>query len=218
MRVVAVLAAVLLSAGLAGCTQGDPGKSTFAQTCPAWIKGPDAQVVNGNLVLTNQTTQPQFDRWDYREPTDKPGTGFGDGILQRFNHSLDFLSMDFHFHQGEGKDARLLYIQDAELHVTFFASEGGVPGQELDASLEGQPGTAKHEWVFRTAPGGYLIENLTWRVELAKPNEPPNPRGVFVHWQMVPNLDKDINTASVVLMRYSPEFWYRTCSSDGTKV
>jgi hypothetical protein len=218
VRLVAVLAVLALSAGLAGCTQGDPNGG-FKQSCPAWIKGPDAQVVNGNLVLTNQTTQPQFDRWDYREPSAKsPGTGFGDGLLQRFNHSLDFLSMDFHFHQGEGKDARLLYVQDAELHVSFFASENGAPGESLDASLEGQPSTAKHEWTFRTTPGGYLIENLTWRVELAHPDQPPNPRGVFVHWEMIPNLDNNIDTASVILMRYSPEFWYRTCSSDGTKV
>lgn len=222
MRVVALLGAVLLSLSIAGCTQGDPGGGDgngFEATCPSWVKGPDVFRVDGNMVLTNRTTFPDLERWDLAEPSKDSDrfSGFGDGVLERMGHPLDFLVMDFTFKEGGQQDSRLLYIQDAELHVEFFASDNGGIGRELSAALEGQPETAKHEWVFRTEPGGYRIENLTWRVELSPSDQAPAPAGVLVHWFMVPNLDGNIDTASVVLMRYAPELWYRTCSADGTK-
>lgn len=216
--------AVLLPLGLAGCTQGDPGGGGdgFEGTCPAWVKGRNAQKVDGNLALTNQTTVPDFDRWDFAEPADRdkdgdldPGTGFGDGITTWLEHPLDFLVMDFDRRHGED---RLLYVQDAEVKVSFFASDGGYPGDPLQAYLQGDPDGAQHQWTFRSGPGGWRIENLTFRVDLARDDEQPDPRGVFVHWEMTDvDLDDDIDTASVVFMRYSPEFWYRTCSRDGTK-
>jgi hypothetical protein len=223
MRVALLLAALPLMAGLAGCTQGTPGDD-FQATCPSWIKGRDAMGVNGNLLFTNQTTMPDFDRWDFREgnnsawtgrnnPHGRPGTGLGDGLEELFDRPLDFLVFDFRFTE-DGK--RMLYIQDAQLIVRFYASEGGNPGEPLDAYLQGRPQTAKSEWVYTTAPGGFLLVNDTLRVDLARPDEAPNPRGVFVHWQMVPNLDRNVDTASVAIMRYSPEFWYRSCNADGT--
>jgi hypothetical protein len=122
-------------------------------------------------------------------------------------------------HQKSGSDPnqdQLLYIQDAELHVSFFADRDGQLGEEMEAYMDGHPETAKHDWAFRTEPGSYLIENITWKVQLAAPDQEPDPHGVYVHWEMLPNLDNDIDTASVAIMRYAPEFWYRTCWSDGT--
>lgn len=199
----------------AGCTQGDPGDD-FEPTCPSWTRGLNRQVINGNLAVTNRTTVPDLDRWDFTEPGDK-GSGLGGPYKDFQGRPLDFLTINLQQKQSNSSNEdRLLYIQDAELRVTFFADRDGQLGEEMEAFEEGRPATAKHEWVFRTTPGGYLIQNITWKVEMAKPDQDPDPHGVYVHWEMVPNLDGDIDTASVVIMRYSPEFWYRTCSSDGT--
>lgn len=217
MRAALLLSALAASVALTGCTQGDPGDDGFGEaSCPAWTRGMNRQVINGNLAVTNQTTVPDLDRWDFTDPGER-GSGLGGPYGEFLGRPLDFITIDLRQHKGqnEGGD-RLLYIQDAELRVTFFADRGGQVGEAMEAFEEGRPETAKHEWVFRTEPGGYLIQNVTWRVELAKPDQEPDPHGVFVHWEMVPDLDNDIDTASVVLMRYSPEFWYRTCWSDGT--
>ena len=214
-----VLALLLLTSSLAltGCTQGDPGDDgdLGTPTCPSWTRGMNRQIINGNLAVTNRTTVPDLDRWDFTEPGDK-GAGLGGSYGAFLGKPLDFMTIDLRQKQGgDPKEDRLLYIQDAELHVRFYADRDGQVGEEMQAFEDGHPETAKHEWTFRTAPGGYLIQNITWKVELAKPDQEPDPHGVYVHWEMVPNLDNDIDTASVVIMRYSPEFWYRSCWSDG---
>jgi hypothetical protein len=214
------LALVLLTTSLAltGCTQGDPGDDFGDPTCPSWTRGQSRQIINGNLAVTNRTTVPDLERWDFTEPGDK-GSGLGTPYPDFQGKPLDFITIDLHQRQSsDPNQERLLYIQDAELHVEFFAERDGQLGEDMEAYEEGKPATAKHEWVFRTAPGGYLIENLTWKVDLAASDQQPDPHGVFVRWTMVPNLDNDIDTASVVIMRYSPEFWYRTCWADGTRV
>lgn len=216
MRLALLLALLTSSFALAGCTQGTPGDDFGSPTCPSWTRGLNRQIIDGNLAVTNQTTVPDLDRWDFTEPGDK-GSGLGGPYKSFLGRPLDFITMDFHHRQSnDSKENRLLYIQDAELHIRFYADRGGQVGEAMEAFEEGQPGTAKHEWVFRTQPGGFLFVNKTWKVELAAPDQEPDPHGVYVHWEMVPNLDDDIDTASVVIMRYSPEFWYRTCWSDGT--
>jgi hypothetical protein len=215
-----VLALVLLasSVALTGCTQGDPGDDFGEPTCPSWTRGLNAQVVHRDWAITNQTTMPDFERWDYTVPG-PTGSSLGGPFPEFQGRPLDFITIDLHQRTGgdPNKD-RLLYIQDAELHAQFYAERDHELGEDLMAYEEGKPETAKHEWVFRTQPGGYLIENITWKVELAAPDQEPDPHGVYVRWTLVPNLDNDIDTASVVLMRYSPEFWYRTCSADGTRL
>lgn len=216
VRLVVPILLLTSSLALAGCTQGDPGDDDLGSpTCPAWTRGLNRQIINGNLAVTNRTTVPDLDRWDFTEPGEK-GSGLGGSYGQFMGKPLDFLTIDLRQKQGEDpNENRLLYIQDAELHVRFFADRDGQLGEEMEAFEDGRPETAKHEWVFRTAPGGYLIQNITWKVELAQPDQEPDPHGVYVHWEMLPNLDNDIDTASVVIMRYSPEFWYRSCWSDG---
>jgi len=213
-----VLALLLLTSSLAltGCTQGDPGDDDLGTpSCPSWSRGLNRQIINGNLAVTNRTTVPDLDRWDFTEPGDK-GSGLGGPYGEFMGKPLDFMTLDLRQKQGsDPNENRLLYIQDAELHVRFYADRDGQVGEEMQAFEEGRPETAKHLWTFRTAPGGYVIQNITWKVELAKPDQEPDPHGVYVHWEMVPNLDNDIDTASVVIMRYSPEFWYRSCWSDG---
>jgi hypothetical protein len=212
------LAMVLLTSSLAltGCTQGDPGPEGLdGATCPSWTRGQSRQVINGNLAVTNRTMVPDLERWDFTEPGDK-GSGLGTPYPEFLGKPLDFLTIDLRQRQSDDpNEARVLYIQDAELHVEFFAERDGQLGEDMEAYEEGKPATAKHEWVFRTAPGGYLIQNITWKVELASPDQQPDPHGVYVRWTMIPNLDNDIDTASVAIMRYSPEFWYRNCWEDG---
>lgn len=211
-----IAAALLLSTlTLAGCSQGEDNR--FGDpTCPAWTRGLSRQIINGNLAFTNQTTMPDFERWDFTEPGDR-GSGLGTPYPEFMGKPLDFLTLDFRMRQSaDQKEERLLYIQDAELHVSFFAERDGQLGEAMQAFEDGRPETAKHEWVYRTTPGGYLIQNVTWKVELARPDQQPDPHGVYVHWEMIPNLDNNVDTASVVIMRYSPEFWYRTCSADGS--
>lgn len=217
MRALLLLALLSSSVALTGCTQGSPGEDDdIRQTCPAWTRGLNRQVINGNLAVTNQTTVPDLDRWDFTEPGDK-GSGLGTPYGSAQGKPLDFMTLDLRQKSGgDPNDDQLLYIQDAELRVRFFAERDHQLGEEMEAYEDGKPATAKHEWVFRTAPGGYLIQNITWKLELAKPDQQPDPHGVYVHWEMVPNLDNDIDTASVAIMRYAPDFWYRTCWEDGT--
>ena len=215
MRSALLLVLLTSSLAFAGCVRGGPSDEFGSPTCPSWTKGLNRQTIDSNLAVTNRTTVPDLDRWDFTDPGDK-GSGLGTPYREFQGRPLDFLTIDLRQGQSESGE-RLLYIQDAELRVTFFAERDGQLGEEMEAYEEGRPQTTQHEWVFRTTPGGYLIQNITWKVELAKPNADPDPHGVFVHWELVPNLDNDIDTASIAIMRYSPEFWYRSCSSDGTR-
>ncbi|MEK6974963.1 MAG: hypothetical protein AABY18_01310 [Candidatus Thermoplasmatota archaeon] len=224
MRLPALIALALL---LSGCTQNDPGAGDgdgFFTTCPSWIKYPhNGQIIDGALLFNNQTTHPDFERWDFMEPNaTRPGQGIGDGHLLAFDgHPLDQIVFNFHFRQkGPDQPARALYVEDSALTLRFYASDGGYPGDPLGAYDEDEgPDSTKHEWVFRSDPtAGFALHNITLRLELAPADQDPAPSGVFLHWEMTPDLDHDIDTQSVALMRYSPEFWYRTCSNDGTKV
>lgn len=224
VRAFPLVAASLL---LAGCTQGDPGGEDDGPvtSCPAWVKLPhNGQVIEGNMVYTNQTMVPDFERWDFMEPNaTRPGQGIGDGHLREFDgHPLDQIVLDFHLRQkGQGQPGRILAVEDAEVTVSFFPSVDGeidfsTPIEAWDQS-KGQS-SSKHEWTFGPTPGrNFGYHNVTLRIDLAQPDEEPRPQGVFVHWVMTPNLDNDIDTASLVVMHYAPEFWYRTCSSDGTR-
>lgn len=225
MRVALLAGLVFL---LAGCTQGDPGSrnghSGFQSTCPSWVKYPhNGQIIEGALQWTNLSTNPDdLERWDFMAPNaTRPGQGIGDGNLLEYDgHPLDEVVFDFHLRdKSPGTPRRALYVQDAQLHMMFFASEGGYPGQELEAyDTSKGPSSAKVEWIFGSdAAEGYTIHNVTLRVDLAQPDQPPAPAGVFVHWWIDPDLDGDKDTPSVALMHYAPEFWYRTCSADGTK-
>lgn len=230
MRLAVVVAVAFL---LAGCTQGSPGggKDTFSPSCPSWIKYPhNGQIVEGGMQWTNQSQpHPNFngeisdlDRWDFMEPNaTRGGQGLGDGLLTYEGHPLDQLVLNFHYRQKQGSEpARILYVQDAELHVRFYANEGGYPGQQLSPWEESQGrSSAKAEWVFTSDPQKHWsMFNLTWHLDLAQPDEAPAPIGVFVEWEMIPDQDHDVDTPSAALIHYAPEFWYRTCSKDGTPV
>lgn len=224
MRAFPLVAVVLL---LAGCTQGDPGDDGgIATTCPSWVKLPhNGQVIEGAMLYNKDTTVPDFERWDFMEPNaTRPGQGIGDGHLLEFDdHPLDQIVFDFHMRNKEGSNpARLLYVEDAELTVSFFASRDGEIdfGTPVEAWDQAQgPSSSKHEWTFGIDPAKrYGIHNVTLRVDLAQPWEDPRPHGVFVRWLMTPDLDGNLETPSIAIMRYAPEFWYRTCSSNGAKV
>ena len=224
MRLLAV--AATLAFLLAGCTQGSPGTGPdgFASTCPSWIKYPhNGQIIEGALQWTNTSTNPgDLERWDFMKwNATRGGQGIGDGHLLRYDgHPLDQLEFDFHLRdKAAGQPRRVLYVEDAELHARFFAAEDGYPGQLLepwDRALG--PSSAKHEWTFTSDPvKRYAIHNVTLKLELMPADQDPSPVGVFVQWELIPDLDHNPDTPSVALMHYVPEFWYRTCSKDGTK-
>jgi len=223
VRILALLALALL---IPGCTQNDPGDGGDEpqMSCPSWMKYPhNGQIIDGAMLFNNQTTAPDFERWDFMEPNaTRPGQGIGDGHLLEYNdRPLDQIVFDFHMrNKAANAPARLLYVEDAQLNLRFYASEGGYPGEPLGAYDQALgPDSTQHEWVFRSDPSTrYAIYNVTLRLDLAQADEDPNPRGVFLHWELQPNLDGDIDTQSIALMKYAPEFWYRTCGKDGTRV
>ncbi len=223
MRTAALLALAFL---VAGCTQGSPGSGgkAFEGSCPAWVKYPHSgQIVESALQWTNRSTNPaDLERWDFMAPNaTRAGLGIGDGhLLEYEGHPLDQVWFDFHLRdKSAGQPRRVLFVEDAELHARFYASEDGYPGQALepwDVALG--PSSAKHDWTFTSDPvKHYAIHNVTLRVDLARPDQDPAPAGVFVEWVLVPDLDRDPDTPSMAMMYYTPDLWYRTCSKDGTK-
>lgn len=224
MRVPALLAMALL---VAGCTQNDPGSGPGGDdftSCPSWVKLPhNGQVIDGALMVNRDTVVPDFERWDFMEPNaTRAGQGIGDGHLREFDgHPLDQIVLDFHMRPKQGtQPARVLYVEDAELTLRFYRSDNGYPAEPIAAWDQALgAASAKEEWVFTSDPEDrYAIYNVTLRMDLAQPDQQPDPTGVFLHWQMTQHdLDGDIDTPSAAIMRYAPEFWYRTCSSDGTK-
>ena len=216
MRLPALLLATLVP--LAGCTQLDPGDDDpdFTGTCPSWVKGMGTQVIEGALLLTKETTAPDFDRWDFREATaEAPGNGLGDGYLEFNGHPLDQIVLDFHQRDEPGKPKRLLWVLDAELHLRFYRADGGQVGEPVEAWDQALgASSSKHEWVFGKQPGkefGY--HNITLRIDLTDPADDPDPHGVFAHWEMIPDLDSNPDTPSAAVMRYAPDLWYRTCGA-----
>jgi hypothetical protein len=222
MRLLAVL---LLAFLLAGCTQGTPDREDdFQASCPSWIKYPhNGQIIEGAMQWTNQSTNPNdLDRWDFMQwNATRGGQGLGDGLLEYEGHPLDQIVLNFHERQkSAGNPARRLGVQDGELHVRFWANEGGMPGQQLEAWDESLGrSSAKADWTFTSDPvKHYALFNITWHIDLAQPDEEPAPVGVFAEWELIPDQDRNPDTPSGAVMYYSPELWYRTCSSDGTKV
>lgn len=224
MRRVAGLALVSL---LAGCLQADPGEGEgFEGTCPSWVRMPQGgQVVTrGPIFLFDNNTQgaPEFEKWDFMGPTyddqgnpTKRGNGIGDGYLQFDGHPLDQLVIDLRWDESK----RGLYVQNAEVHLQFIAARDGYPAEAMQAWDQSQGrASAKHEWVFTSPPGGYAFHNVTLRLDLAEPGAEPDPHGVFLYWTWVPRFQGQGDVPSVVIRGYTPEYWYRTCSSDGTKV
>ena len=222
MRALALVTLVLL---LPGCTQNDPGddKVDDGITCPSWIKYPhNGQVIDASMLFTKDTVQPDLERWDFMEwNATRAGQGIGDGHLLEYDDKpLDHIVFDFHLRQANGdQKARALYVEDAQLTLRFYASDGGYQGEPLEAYDEALgKASSKNEWVFRSDPQTrYAFYNQTMRLELSQPTEDPAPRGVFLQWTLAPNLDNNMDTPSVAVMRYAPEFWYRTCNQDGTK-
>lgn len=232
MRLVAAAStALLLAAGvlLAGCTQNSPNGEDGGAfgSCPSWVKGLSQERVvwSVNFLFTNQSTSaPALDDWDLREPTfdaqgnlAKPGAGFGEGFQEFQGAPLDQVVFDF-VRRGSGDKQTGLFVLDAEVHLTFLASYDGAPGETLSAYDQSKgPSSGKPEWVFRSddADGDWF--NITLRVDLAGIDQQPDPRGIFVYWTWVFDLDDNVDTPSAVARGYSPEFWYRTCSADGTR-
>jgi hypothetical protein len=225
------LALLLLtsSLALAGCTQGDPGDD-LPPTCPSWTKGLSSQVVQPGIKLlySNQTMTPDFDDWDFGEEAyysngtlQSRWSAFGSNLETFMDYPLDFLVFDFEGAAISGGKS-ILYVQDAEVKLEFFAAgaDGAPSGERLSAWDErlGRS-SSRSEWVFRSdAATGYSQSNVTLRVELAPSDQEPNPRGVFVYWSWTFDLDRDRDTASLLYVGYSPEFWYRTCGSDGVRL
>lgn len=231
MRALAIASVVFL---LAGCTQNSPGDGTPTGdygSCPSWVKGLSGYKIRDDGAMTylpeNAATYYMpgggFERWDLRafNQTD-PGVGLGSGLLTFQDHPLDQMVFDFRPDSGVSlaNTSRLLYIQDGEMHLEFFADEGGYPGELLFAYDQTKgPSSAQDKWVFRSDPvKNYSFYNITLRLDLAHADEDPNPRGVFVHWIMAEvDLDRNPDTTTMEAIRYAPELWYRTCGGDGTR-
>ena len=223
MRALALLAAVLAVPALAGCLQADPGEGEgFEASCPSWITAPGGQIKGWSPIFlyNNQSTTVELEKWDFAAPTfgsdgsvTKKGVGFGDQRLEYQGYPLDQLVFDFNHRTNKTG----LLVVDAELHFRFIESIDGHPGADL-AAWDRKLGrsSAQTVWTVRgdAASGGYAWFNRTLQVDLADPAEDPNPRGVFVYWDWVYNLDNDIDTPSVVFTGYSPQTWYRTCGAD----
>lgn len=233
MRIVALLALVFL---LAGCTQNSPtngGPAGDFASCPSWVKGQSGYQVRDDGAMTytadNAATyympppDGNYERWDLKAPNaTTPGSGIGTGLQTFQGYPLDQLVFDFRPETSNLTAAKqLLYIQDGELTLEFLADEGGSPGQVLRAYDQARgPSSARDSWVFASDPvKKFAFHNITLRLDLAQPDEDPNPRGVFLHWTMTKvNLDNDFDTTTMELIRYNPQLWYRTCSSDGTRL
>ncbi|MFA5944941.1 MAG: hypothetical protein WC876_10805 [Candidatus Thermoplasmatota archaeon] len=227
MRSAFVLLVLASSLALTGCVQGGPDDDFGTPTCPSWTKGRNAQIVSpaAKLLYSNQTTAPDFDRWDFTEETYYAnGTvqtrwgAFGSPYATFSGRPLDFIVFDFAGAEFSGGRS-ILFVQDAEVKLLFFAAnEDGSPGELLPSwdTSKGQA-SAQDEWTFRSDPAkGFAFYNVTLRVDLAQPDDDPNPRGVFAYWTWVFDLDHDRDTPSLLYTGYSPEFWYRSCSKDGT--
>lgn len=228
MRPVALVAALAVVPLLAGCLQADPGGDGdgFEPTCPSWMTAPGGQTKGwGAIFLFNnqsvRSTSPVvMDKWDFAAPTfdesgqvTKKGVGYGDPRLEYNGHPLDQLVFDFNHRVNKTG----LLVVDAEVHFRFIESIDGHPGADLVAwDRKLGRSSAQTVWTVRgdAASGGYAWFNRTLQVDLADPAADPDPRGVFVYWDWVYNLDGDIDTPSVVFTGYSPQTWYRTCGAE----
>jgi hypothetical protein len=203
VRLFAVLTAVAMSLGLAGCTQGDPGgDDDFVGTCPAWIKGLSTNVFQEGFQNTSMPEQ----KFDPSHPT-----GAGLGEFQK--HPLDLIDLDFHAARGGQTQAVGVANGTLELRVFRSDGQGGIADQLLLHDVAtGPSGPRKDAWTF--GPG--VQKDFTLQVELAGSNDAPDPTPIVLRWDFLP--DANPRTPSEAVMLYTAYFWYRTCSSDGTKV
>jgi hypothetical protein len=197
VRILAVLAALALSASVAGCLQGDPGKGEpFKGSCPSWIKGLSTNVFQEGFQNSSMPDQ----KFDPQHPT-------GAGLEHFQNHTLDLVDLDFH--PRTGGQAQALGVANGTLELRVLRSSDQSPLMIRDLAT-GSADSGKDVWTW--GPGIY--RNFTLQVHLAEPNEAPAPEPVLLRWDFVP--DANPKSPSEAIMLYTAYFWYRTCSSDGT--
>lgn len=215
VRTVALLSALALSLSLAGCTQGDPnGGDDFVGTCPAWVKGLSSIIAKEGFQNTSMPEQ----KFDPAHPT-------GAGLARFQGHPLDLVDLEFwpqrfgreHPQAGQFDPTRpqAVGVANGTLELRVFRSDGngGVADQLLLHDVATGPnGPRKDVWAF--APGVY--KNFTLQVALSAPSEEPLTEPVVLRWDFLP--DANTRSPSEAVMLYTSYFWYRTCSSDGTRV
>jgi hypothetical protein len=184
--------AATLAFSLAGCTQGDPGKSDFKGSCPSWIKGLSTNVFQEGFQNSSIPDQ----KWDPKHPT-------GAGLEEFQHHPVDLVDLDFN---PRNNQTQAVGVANATLELRVFRASDQSP--LLIRDLRG--GAPKDVWTF--GPGVY--KNFTLQVALGDPAKAPDPGAVLLRWDFVP--DADAHTPSEAVMLYTAYFWYRTCSSDGT--
>lgn len=208
MRILALLTALTVSAGLAGCTQGDPGGDDgFVCTNSSWVKGLSTNIFEEGFLNTSMPEQ----KFDPAHPT-------GAGLGEFRGNPLDLVDLEFwpkrfgptHERAGQFDTSRPqgIGVANGTLELRVFRSDGngGIADQLLIHDVKDGPnGPHKDAWVF--GPG--IHKNFTLQVALAGPTEDPDPTPIVLRWDFLP--DANPRTASEAVMLYTGYFWYRTC-------
>lgn len=214
MRTLALLSAAALSLSLAGCTQGDPNDEDFLGTCPAWVKGLSSNIFQEGFQNTSMPER----KFDAARPV-------GAGLRTFQGHPLDLVDLEFwpkrfgreHEKAGQFDPSRpqAIGVANGTLELRAFRSDGngGVADQLLLHDVATGPnGPRKDVWTF--GPGVYT--NFTLQVALSAAHEEPLTDPVVLSWDFLP--DANPRSPSEAVMLYTAYFWYRTCSSDYTRV
>jgi hypothetical protein len=223
-RVLRPAGAVLVAFLFTGCLQGGEDDGGFDPTCPSWVLGLGGAHVHGEFA--NFTGH--IYRRDMKE-ADQNGNAIplGSNQLEFMDHPLDQMAFDFHYKtRGSGNRTvtdQIFYVQDGTVEVHAFRYDPDSPpdhtGEELPIYDEAKgPASATYGMNFSSDPERHWsMFNVTLRVNLAEPWEEPDPQGVFLDWWFFRDQDQDPETASVALLYYKAQLWYRTCGEDGTR-
>ena len=202
MRLPLLLSALVATSALAGCTQGDPGDDAFVGSCPSWVKG-----------LSTNIFQEGFQNTSVPERKVDPSHPTGAGLHEFQGHPLDLVDLDFH--PARSGSVQAIGVANGTLELRVFRSdgEGGIVEQLLlHDTATGPDGPHLDHWSF--GPG--IHKNFTLQVVLASPHDEPDTRPIVIQWDFLP--DTDTRTPSEAVMLYTAYVWYRTCSSDGTRL
>lgn len=204
MRIALLLTALLLSLGLAGCTQGDPGgRDDPDRTCPAWTTRMDSYG-SSHYFFYNGTTFIGPHAEDGYPPPDATASAdryaIGAGMFEFRDLPLDRIQLKFE--SKKFKSGAIAINGEVEGFVTdpdgagVYVSDLRYGVSNRQESIHFTEGTA----------GNFTIDAI-----LAEPGEEPRPRGIRIDWYFTPDNDATEQEPSEVGIEFTAHYWYRVC-------
>lgn len=201
---------LLLSVTLAGCTQGDDAASNFEGSCPAWVQSPGSP--GGTVSSTfNETFEANLEGVMVHRPTLIETPWDWDGAILdvyewkllagavdgRYIIKVYAASQDIRPIEGSGEAGEVEWDEKDRLNRLAFRDLTRPDGQQLLSQIVVEPGESG------------VINNKTYRIELASADETPRPSSIWIEYVFEPNLDNDIQTRSDGFFKTTLGIFYR---------